>query len=265
VPDLLFALPRLSEVYDLDNPWSRDADFYLALVDAPHSKVLDLGCGTGTLACALAGAGHDVTGVDPAAAMLAVARAKPHAEQAQWIEAPAQHFESAARFDWVMMTGHTLQAFLTDLDLVAVFGTMRRHLREGGRAAFETRNPDLDWAGEWAAQGQTERVLPTGRLLRSLKIIAKRDELISFEQRYGFEDTNLQSISTLRFPTLALITRLLADAGLRVRELYGDWNRTPFDPRSSREMIFIAGPTTSKDLEPLTLRHSSASDRKPQT
>lgn len=238
MPDLQFALPRLAEVYDLENPWARDGDFYLALAGGAPCRVLDLGCGTGTLACALAVAGHEVTGVDPAAAMLEVARAKPHADRVRWIEAPAQHFAAAERFDRIVMTGHALQVFVDDADLLAVFRTMRRHLAEGGRAAFETRNPELDWAAEWTAHGRTMPPLPGGTR-RSLRVLATHGDLISFEQHYGFADADLVSTSTLRFPSRALVERLLADAGLRVRALYGDWERGPFEPSCSREMIFI--------------------------
>src|SRR5438552_3032086 len=41
--------------------------------------VLDIGCGTGTFACLLAGRGLEVIAVDPAAASLEVARRKPGA------------------------------------------------------------------------------------------------------------------------------------------------------------------------------------------
>ena len=71
---------QIAEIYDLANPWAQDYDFYLPLGGVRPCSFLDLGCGTGTLCCALAKRGHRVTGVDPAAVMLAVARSKPHAE-----------------------------------------------------------------------------------------------------------------------------------------------------------------------------------------
>jgi SAM-dependent methyltransferase len=42
----------------------------------PRGRVLDVGCGTGLLATRLAGAGYDVTGVDPSEGMLEVLRAR---------------------------------------------------------------------------------------------------------------------------------------------------------------------------------------------
>jgi len=78
VVDLIFAEPRLAEVYDPLDPDRSDLDAYVAMVEEFGARsVLDIGCGTGTLACLLARRGLTVTAVDPAAASLAVARTKP--------------------------------------------------------------------------------------------------------------------------------------------------------------------------------------------
>ena len=83
-----FRDPRLVTVYDAECPWSRDDDFFLAVVDsvADQNRVLDLGCGTGRLALVMAAAGYPVTGVDPSRASVAAARSKPGAERVTWIE-----------------------------------------------------------------------------------------------------------------------------------------------------------------------------------
>jgi ubiquinone/menaquinone biosynthesis C-methylase UbiE len=69
---------QIAAIDDMANPMAEDAAFYLSLAVPPSRSVLDLVCGTGTLFCALARRGHRVIGVDPAAAMLALARSKPH-------------------------------------------------------------------------------------------------------------------------------------------------------------------------------------------
>lgn len=60
------------------------------------------------------------------------------------------------------MTGHAFQILLTDADALAVLETMRVHLNEHGRIAFETRNPRLDWAAEWAARAPRICMSPPG-------------------------------------------------------------------------------------------------------
>jgi ubiquinone/menaquinone biosynthesis C-methylase UbiE len=51
---------------------------------APGAAVVDVGCGTGTLAITLAAGGAEVIGVDGDPEVLALAHAKPGAEAVQW-------------------------------------------------------------------------------------------------------------------------------------------------------------------------------------
>jgi len=230
---------QIAEIYDLANPWAHDSDFYLSLAGPRPCNVLDLGCGTGILCCALAERGHRVTGVDPAAAMLAVARSKPHAQQVEWVESSAQNFKAHRRFDLIVMTGHAFQILPTDADALAVLGNMRGHLKERGRVAFETRNPRVDWAGEWAARVRT---LPGGQVLETLEITGKHNdgEFISFQTTYRLPRATLTTSSTLRFASREHVEALITRSGLVVRDLFGDWDAAPFHAARSREIIFIA-------------------------
>ena len=73
-----FNEPRLAAIYDALDPDRSDLEVYVAIAEELGSRrVLDVGCGTGTYALLLAERGLDAVGVDPAAAMLAVARRKP--------------------------------------------------------------------------------------------------------------------------------------------------------------------------------------------
>jgi ubiquinone/menaquinone biosynthesis C-methylase UbiE len=237
--DLNYEDPRLAEIYDLDNPWAQDTEFYLALAEPSPGRVLDLGCGTGTLCCGLAQRGHSVTGVDPAGPMLAIAASKPHAEKVEWIQSRAQDYRSENRFDLIVMMGHVFQILLTDEEVLGVLGTMRRHLNPGGKAAFETRNPNLDWARVWGTHAPAEYTFPNGQVRETLQIMSELGELISFQQQFEFLDVTLTSNSTLRFLSRARVEELIARSGLVTRELFGDWDRSPFEPKQSPEMIFI--------------------------
>jgi SAM-dependent methyltransferase len=184
--------------------------------------------------------GHRVTGVDPPAAMLAVARSKPHAELVEWVESSSQSYRTHRRFDLIVMTGHAFQILLTDEDALAVLKTMRGHLQEGGRVAFETRNPRLDGAGEWAGRPRLIRILHGRQLLETLEITGEDGEFISFQTSYRLSEVTLTTSSTLRFPSREHVETLIARSGLVVRGVFGDWDAGPFEAARSREIIFIA-------------------------
>jgi SAM-dependent methyltransferase len=64
VVDAIFAERRLAEVYGPLDPDRSDLDAYAAMVEEfGASSILDIGCGTGTLACLLARRGFAVTRV----------------------------------------------------------------------------------------------------------------------------------------------------------------------------------------------------------
>jgi len=61
-------------------------DFFPALVEeAAATRVTGLGCGTGIPTVTLTREGPQVTGIDPALAMLSQARHKPGADEVHWI------------------------------------------------------------------------------------------------------------------------------------------------------------------------------------
>jgi SAM-dependent methyltransferase len=230
--------PKLVELYDLACGWSTDRDFYLSLAGPSRQRILDLGCGTGLLCEAYAARNHDVTGVDPAASMLDVARRKPHGKNVEWVQSSAQTYRSEKRFDIAIMTGHAFQVLLSDDDVLATFTTMRLHLSPDGFTAFESRNPAIDWKGKWDYDIDLES---RGNLVRmTSRFRAMKDDRLSFELRYKFPDETLVSPSVLRFLSRRDIEERLVASGLQLENVFGNWDAQPFEEGSSREMIFIA-------------------------
>lgn len=197
-----------------------------------------MAAGQACICDAYASLGHDVTGVDPAKAMLDVARTRPYGANVNWVEATAQTFSADRCFDLIVMTGHAFQVFLDDADIVAVFNTMKMHLAKNGIVAFETRNPAIDWSARW--EGETSLISSKQVIRQSRAILQREANLLSFETRYHFPGKTLTSFSKLRFLTRPEIEDRLRKCGLKVKAVYGAWDKKPLDESASDEMIFIA-------------------------
>jgi SAM-dependent methyltransferase len=236
-PDPLFAEPRLAACYDTFDGERDDLPHYRAIL-AEHGarSVVDIGCGTGSLATLLAAEGLAVTGVDPALASLDVARAKPGAEAVTWLHGTAEDLPPLAA-DAAVMTGNVAQVFTTDEAWSATLRGIRGALRPGGVLVFESRRPERRAWEEWRAEtGETVHEVPGVGMVRQRPTgFEVALPLVTFSDEFRFEDgTVLTSTSTLRWRTEEEQRTSLEAAGLAVEEI-----RDAPD-RPGREFVVIA-------------------------
>ena len=152
--DRLYQDAGLVQFYDIENGLAADWEYCAAMAEDANS-VLDIGCGTGSFLTYLTGDKHRC-GVDPAKAMLDVARARPGGAQVTWVQADARAVRLPRNFDLVVLTGHAFQVFLTPDDRRAVLATIAHHLAPQGRFIFDTRNPLAEDWRSWTPD-ETER------------------------------------------------------------------------------------------------------------
>ena len=158
MPDPIFDDPRLAAIYDLFDGPRNDLDNYVHIVWEMQARtVLDVGCGTGSFALRLTPLGIDVTGVDPAAASLNVARAKPGANQVTWFHGDASTLPPM-RKELAVMTGNVAQVFLTDAAWHDTLTGLSQALAPGGHLVFETRNLEYRAWEKWASEPTFESI-----------------------------------------------------------------------------------------------------------
>lgn len=152
-------------IYDaagLDRAGAEGARATLAwLRAAGHAPrdALDLACGTGAAALALAAAGLRTSGVDRAPAMLRIAagRARDARLDVGWTEADIRELTARrSSYDLVTCFG-ALHELAGDGDLARVLGGAAGRLRPGGWLAFDLWAP-----GYFAAREESDEVLHDG-------------------------------------------------------------------------------------------------------
>lgn len=233
-----FEHPRLTSIYDALDPDRSDLAAYVALVDDLDARtVLDIGCGTGTLALMLADRGLEVTAVDPAAGMLAVARAKPGAERVTGLHGTTAALP-ALQVDLAVMTGNVAQAIVEPADWSDTLRGTHDALRPGGHLVLETRDPARRQWEEWnRAQSWSTTVLPgVGAVDSWYDLVDVRGPLVTFRETCVFASDSavLTSQSTLRFRERDEVQAQLEEHGLKVVDV-----RDAPD-RPGRELVFVA-------------------------
>ncbi|MEQ9608506.1 MAG: methyltransferase domain-containing protein [Kiloniellaceae bacterium] len=244
--DPLYQDGELVQFYDLENGWRADFDFCARLA-ADARSVLDLGCGTGELAAGIAQRYPDcaVTGADPAAAMLDIARRRPRGDKVEWVEADARTLDLGRRFGLIVLTGHAFQVFLTRQDQLAVLRTIARHLNPRGRFVFDSRNPSAEEWRTWVpAESLHEVEHPTLGKVEAWNDVAHdpASGIVTYETHYRVTASgkHLTAASKIRFTPKEELESLIAEAGLHVTRWYGDWQESPWTP-GAKEIIPLGG------------------------
>lgn len=223
VPDPIFAHPRLAGIYDANDADRSDLDAYLAIADELGARsLLDVGCGTGTLACLAAARGLSVVGVDPADASLQVARAKPEASAVRWLLGDATTLPPL-QVDLATMTGNVAQVFLDDGEWQATLAGVHAALRPSGHLVFEVRDPARRAWEKWTPERSRSRVRDAagGVVETWVEVTDVSLPTVSFRWSFRFESDGetLTSDSTLRFRERDEIEADLANAGFGMPEV----------------------------------------------
>jgi SAM-dependent methyltransferase len=229
--DHIYTDPEFVRFYDIENQDRADFDCCMRLARDAGS-VLDLGCGTGQLAAEMAEA-RSVTGVDPASAMLDVARRRNGGDKVDWVEGDARTVRLGRHFDLVLLTGHVFQVFLTEEDQRAVLRTIAEHLAPRGHFVFDTRNPAVKEWLEWTPQRSERTVAHPDLGNVKAWYDAAYDAatgVVTYSTFYDIPGGRpvLGAESKIAFPKKEALARMLDEAGLQVEQWLGDWQGKPY-------------------------------------
>jgi SAM-dependent methyltransferase len=226
--------------------------FYRGVVTEGTRSLLDLGCGTGTIAIALASrlaehpggsSGVRVVGLDESPEMLRVAGSRD--PTIEWVVGDMRSPPLEGPFDLVVCCYNTLQHLRADDDLARTFRGVRRLLAADGIFAFDIYQPNVEWLDRARTDIPVRSV--TDDHGRRLELLEDRH----YDARSRILTTDWRLVETgedgaasrarirheLRQYFRSDLDRLLAVADLAVHRRYGDLDRSPFTPRSRRQVL----------------------------
>lgn len=224
---------RLSRLYDAD--WGEFATQYVELLNGflrehglAHARILDLACGTGALAIAMARQGHTVLGLDLSPAMIAVAKERGAGMPGlSFVVGDMADFKVQGPFDLVTCTFDSINYLLTPEAVQRMLKMVAAILPVGGLFVFDSNTERLYLNRH---KGVFEREIAGEAFLQRLQYDQIQHLATTiFEFADGASETHRQ-----RPYDLPELREYLQQAGLQVRKAFARLNLQPFDSTSER-------------------------------
>ena len=201
---------------------------------ADNGRALELAIGTGRIALPLAARGVEVHGIDLSRAMVARLRAKPGGDAITVAVGDIATTRVDGTFSLVYLVFNTIMNLTTQDAQVACFRSAAAHLEPGGCFVVEVGVPEL-------------RRLPPGQSAVPFQVSSTRWAFDLYDTATQAMSSNYVTVTDGRgeyrsipfryvWPSeLDLMARL---AGMRLRDRWEDWTRTPFTG-DSREHVSV--------------------------
>ena len=188
---------ELAMAYDSAIDWEsrldREIPFLKECIAKDRARVLDMACGSGRHAIALARENHNVTAFDNSRSMIQIARSLADSEGAtvNFVVEDMLHMERIVdeKFDLIYCLGNSL-ALLNDLNaLEKVFQLVHKSLQDGGTFVFQILNFEEIMASDFRLMPPKSGELDTGE-----EVIFNR----FFEHKVGENYSNLVFTSIIK-------------------------------------------------------------------
>ncbi len=236
-----------------DYTWSRfveDIAFYRRRFGVP-GRVLDLMCGTGRVALALAQAGWRVDGVDRCSQMLRVARAKVRSLPARARDRVSFHrseladFRLPGEYDGAVIPVNSFPLILRRRERIRALRNVRRHLGSSAKLLLHVDTPRSYASARTGCPSVEVICLPGSRRLyiRSLSESFLRQDLVRgltshlvFE-RSGRVVSRATTETRTRVLSVPEVVREVRSAGFSPARVFGDYAGGPLTGRSGFAIV----------------------------
>jgi SAM-dependent methyltransferase len=236
VPQNLFVGP-IATGYDAASAEMYEPGGLAATVDflataARGGKALEFGIGTGRVALPLSQRGVQVHGIDISADMLQLLHCKPGSNAINTTVGDFAEMTVGNDFSLVYVVFNSISNLLEQSEWVESFRNAARHLASGGCFVVELWIPDLRRFPPGAA-ALPFQITPHHLGFDTLDIATQHGT----SHHYLFVDGQVARFdSPFRYAWPAELDLMADLAGMRRRERWGDWDRSPYTSESPKHI-----------------------------
>lgn len=199
------------------------------------ASILDLCCGMGRHALALAEAGYRVTGVDLSEVLLEEAMAHDTRGQVKFLRGDMRELPVDGPFDAVVNLFTSFGYFTDNEDNARVFQEIHRVLKPQGRFIVDFLNPSYVWQHlvphservDGGTRIEERRRIENGFVKKAITLTdASGGEQREYEER-------------VRLYELADFRNMMDEAGLVIDQVHGSYDGAAYDEEQSKRMIMV--------------------------
>jgi SAM-dependent methyltransferase len=237
---------NIADIYDLYVTADYDLPFFMSETKSVEGRVLELMAGTGRLSLPLNEVGVKLTCVDSSNAMLEVLsrKLKQRGLHADIICADVCRLSLPAQFELAILPFQAFMEIIGEENQRAALAEVFKCLVPGGRFVCTLHNPAirrkqvdgvLRLVGHFPTEGGT---LVVSGFEQGGKPVVSRQQFFEFFDADGrlLEKRLLQM--KFAFVEKDEFEQMAQSAGFHVAQLYGSYDRDPFDPAQSPVMIW---------------------------
>ena len=223
-----------------------DIPFYISQAQKADGPILELACGTGRITIPIARQDFDITGLDISEGMLKVAREKAYRENltCAFIHGDCRHFSLGKKFNFVFIPFNSIAHIHDRESFDALCSSVKDHLEESGCFLIDIFNPKLEilMSDPHKRFVVAEYEDPYGHdkvTITENNVYDKESQINHIKLYYQIgkrEEFAVELNMRIYYPQE--LDNMLSYNGFDIVEKLGDFDGSPFDTDSPKQLFF---------------------------